>query len=174
MIGKNLIILILAFAVVFAAGGVVENVRKRVEKPATPDSWLGFQLGLSQQQRDQMRKIFADAMKQSGGADQRHELQRQRDDAIRALVPAGKQALYDQVLADYAANLAAMDQKRREVFQQAQHEIEATVLSPEQATKFEELVGKREGHHHGPGDGFGGGPSTAPLNTGPTTEPAAN
>jgi Spy/CpxP family protein refolding chaperone len=168
MIGKNLIILILAFAVVFAAGGVVENVRKRVEKPATPDSWLGSQLGLSQQQRDQMHKIFSDAMKNSGGrTDQRHELQKQRDDAIRALVPANKQAMYDQVLADYAAQVSTMDQKRREVFQQAQAEIKATVLTPEQAAKFDDLVRNREGRRWG-------GPSTAPLSAAPTTEPTAN
>lgn len=169
MIGKNLIILILSFVIVFAAGGVVESVRTRVAKPATPDSWLGAQLGLSQQQRDQMHKIFADAMKTSGSrADQRRELQKQRDDAIRALVPADKQTMYDKILADYTAQTAAMDQKRREVFQQAQAEIKATVLTPVQAKKFDELVRNREGRPRW------GGPSTAPLSAGPTTEPAVN
>jgi Spy/CpxP family protein refolding chaperone len=116
-----------------------------------------------------MHKIFADAMKNSGNRqDQRHELQKERDDAIRALVPTDKQTMYDKILADYAAQTAAMDQKHREVFQQAQAEIKATVLTPSQAAKFDELVRNREGHPHW------GGPSTAPLSAGPTTEPAVN
>lgn len=165
MIGKNLIIIILAFVVVFAAGGVVENVRKRVEKP-TNDSWFAHQLNLSQEQSDQIKKIFADARNTGMHFDQRHELQKERDDSVRALIPADRQSQFDQILADYTAKTTAAEQTRRQVMRDAQIKIEQTVLTPEQAAKFEDMLKQRAGDRRW-------GPSSQPLSALPTTQPAA-
>jgi Spy/CpxP family protein refolding chaperone len=175
MIGKNLLILILAFLTVFGAGVVVEHVWRHVADTDHHDSFLKYQLNLTQQQTDQMRKIFDDAMSHSRETfdARRRDLVKERDDAIRALIPATNQQHLDQILADFTTKMGQLDSDRRLVFVAAHDRIKREVLTADQAVKFDELTKQHEeqrqqnGHHHG-------GPMSQPsdMSPAPTTQPS--
>lgn len=185
MMSKTSIALILAFAAVFGAGTLVGTARHggRQTEPTPPESsdgsegrgggggasWLSRELGLSPEQRDQMRQIWSELMnanRATNAWEQRREIQRQREQAVREMLGADQQQKFDQINEEYDQKLAELGESQRDAFRQA---VERTrqILTPEQAAKYDEFL-KRRGRGGGPRP-FGKSSSTAPT---PATEPS--
>ncbi|HZZ41480.1 MAG TPA: Spy/CpxP family protein refolding chaperone [Tepidisphaeraceae bacterium] len=165
---KTRTILALAFVLVFAAGAVVGMVRQRVgfgpHGPEPRGSFLTKELNLTPAQQEQMRKIWAEQGPTSGRDrehwDRRREFQKQRDEAIKALLNDDQKAKYDSIQKDYTDHIADLQKERQVAFQQA---VEKTkkILTPEQSAKYDEFL-KRRSEGGGPGNGGPGGPGGGP------------
>src|SRR3982751_1726217 len=82
-------ILGLTFVLVLAAGAVVGMVRQRVVvREHGPDRGgvLSKELGLTSEQQQQMSAIWSEMGRDRDHGDRRREYQKQREDAIRALL----------------------------------------------------------------------------------------
>jgi Spy/CpxP family protein refolding chaperone len=144
------IILAVTFVLVFAAGAVVGMVRQRVvigtHPPGPRGSVLTKERNLTPDQQEQMRRIWSDLGPASGRDreywDKRRELQRQRDDAILALLTDEQKVKYDAIQKEYGARAAELSKERQAAFQQAVDRTKA-ILTPEQAAKYETFLNKR-------------------------------
>jgi Spy/CpxP family protein refolding chaperone len=163
---KTKTILAVAFFLVFAAGAVVGTVRPHVldfgrpHNPGGPGtegrrdggSFLTRELGLTPDQQHQMKDIWS-AMPALGRehGERRREFQKQRDDAVVALLTPDQRAKYDAIQKDYSDRLAAMQQERQQAFQQAVEKTKS-ILTPDQAAKYETFLKQRR-DTGGPGGG---------------------
>ncbi|HOD81782.1 MAG: hypothetical protein BWX88_03051 [Planctomycetes bacterium ADurb.Bin126] len=172
---KTRLILAVAFVLVFAAGGSLGLVLAR--KPAPPErgpgSWLTQELNLSAEQREQMKKIWSEAMGEGFRRDseQRRSFSQQRDQQIRDLMTSEQQAKYDAIQQEYAKHLEELSQQRKARFEEAVARTKK-ILTPQQVVKYEEMLKQRE---HGPGGPGGFRPRhrpTRPSSSRPSTEPA--
>lgn len=168
---KTKMLLILSFAVTFAAGAAVGILVSRPGHPPRKPSWLTAELDLTDPQRDQMREIWSEVMRTGGRnqRDQRKAFSQQRDQAIAALLTDTQRPEYESLLQDYARQVEELAQERKRAFDEA---VERTkqMLTPDQATKYDELMKSRR--DRGPGDRPGppwGGPP--PAHTGPPGPP---
>jgi hypothetical protein len=107
------------------------------------------ELQLSPEQRDRMREIweavrgdvhetFSDAQR----------LQRQREDALVALLTDEQKAQFEKISKDYADQFAELTRKRDKVFQQA---VERTrgLLNDEQRRRYEQILKSATGRDGG-------------------------
>jgi Spy/CpxP family protein refolding chaperone len=142
-----MLILIAAFAVTLAAGAAAGYaIRSYTHRPSRrfPD------LKLTAEQKAKMDEIWnpvRDSRKFQ--SDQRQALQKQRDEAVRAILTEEQKVKYDGLLKDYAGKRAEFDKGREKAFQEA---VEKTklILNAEQEKKYEEwLKGWREDRHPG-------------------------
>ncbi|HUU90747.1 MAG TPA: periplasmic heavy metal sensor [Phycisphaerae bacterium] len=172
---KAKVLLIVAFAVTFAAGAAVGLlVPDPGHRPRGP-SWLTAELGLTDQQREQMHEIWSEAMRagRSGHWEQRKALAEHRDQAIAALLTETQRPQYDSILQDYAAKMDELHQEGKQAFEQA---VERTkqILTPDQARKYDELLQERA--KRGPGDRrgppWGGRPTRPEGDDQPTDDPS--
>jgi Spy/CpxP family protein refolding chaperone len=152
-------------------------------------SWLTATLGLNPDQEQQVLKIWSGLERYSRQeeGEKRKVLQKERDEAIKALVPAEKQAELEKVHEKYNQQTTDLSDQRRKAFEEAVEKTKA-ILTKEQREKYEEILARRMGGPGGPGGpggrrggpggpggpgGFGGpggpGPGSGP---GPTTRPA--
>jgi Spy/CpxP family protein refolding chaperone len=164
---KTKAILALTFLLVFAAGAVVGMVRQRAfvgaHHPPDRGSFLTKELGLTPDQQDKMRQIWSELGPGRGGDrdhwDRRREYQKERDDAIQALLTPEQKVRYDAVRKHYDERVAELGKERTLAFQRAVEQTKS-ILTPEQAAKYESFLNKRrEGMGPGPGPGPGpGGP----------------
>ncbi len=168
---KTKVILIVSFVLVFAAGAALGVLLARPEKrPPHPSSWLAAELNLSAEQRKQMEAVWSEAM---GATFARHGEKRaavvqERDQAIQALLSEAQQAQYQAIQQDYTRKMNELSQERKRVFDDA---VERTkrILTPEQATKYEELMKRHRERGMGPGPGGFRGRRRPPPATEPTT-----
>jgi Spy/CpxP family protein refolding chaperone len=142
---KAKIIIGLAFLVTFLAGIAAGIALKPASRPPAQGSWLDRELGLTKEQRDQMRAIWTEVMRDGGrpqSSDKRREYQKARDDAVRGLVPAEKQPQYEAAMQEYARKTAELGKERERAFQEA---VERTkkILNDEQRRKYEEMLKNR-------------------------------
>ena len=74
--------------------------------------------------------------------DNAEDLQKQRDDALIALLPAEKKAEFEKISKDFADRYATLEQQRQKFFDDA---VERTMklLDPEQQQKYREILKKR-------------------------------
>jgi len=149
------------FIAAFAAGAAASlALRPRYEPPAEGgrDSWMARELDLTPQQQEQMHEIWAAVGRDSWRADseKRRDLRRERDDAIRNLVPEDQQEALDQVYEHYSSQLAEMDSARRAAFEKAIEKTRA-ILSAEQREQYQQFMDRRRDRRPGSG-GPGGGP----------------
>lgn len=133
------------FVVAFAAGVAVGlTVRQWDEQPQRRGSWLGRELDLTESQRREMAEIWSavgrDTWRQD--MDRRRALQRQRDQAIQALVPAEQQEELQRVLDEYSSAMAELSRARRQAFDDAVEKTKA-ILTPEQREKYESFLARR-------------------------------
>ncbi|MCX5662303.1 MAG: periplasmic heavy metal sensor [Planctomycetota bacterium] len=190
---KTKLIVVVVFVAAFAAGAATGLVfRPFPHHPPGPGggpgpergpSWLVTELSLSQAQQDEMLKIWG-SVGRSGWqeeSEKRQALQKQRDEAIRKLVPASALAELDKVNDAFAKGYADLGEQRRQRFDAAVAKTKA-ILTPEQRAKYEAILARRpEGRgdrtRFGPGPGWdrsGGGSSTRPAHrpaSGPATMP---
>lgn len=149
--------LVIGFLVAFGAGWMSAHTW-RAEPHAGPTdpqhrsgpgggrgSWLAQQLELTPEQQKQMDQIWSELGGRGRREDpaKRNELRKARDAAISALIRGEDRAAYDKVIADYNANIAAIETEWKKNFQQA---VEKTreILTPAQRTKYEQLMSRWE------------------------------
>lgn len=134
------------FIVAFAAGGAVAwTLRPHSPRPSSRGgSFLLHELNLTAEQQKQMQGIWSNLGKDSWhqDAERRKVIQRQRDEAIRALIPADKKTLLDQILADYQKQMTDLGEQRRRNYEQAVEKTKA-ILTPEQRSKYEQILARR-------------------------------
>jgi len=157
---KTRIIVLLSFVVVFAAGAAVGLLLSRSALPRHPRSWLASELGLTPEQREQMRQIWS---RPDQGSPMRSHLERRRairkwrDEAVRALLSEEQKGRYDEIVREYEQQLAKLSEERRKAFQQRLERTKA-ILTDSQRRKYEELLEKGRG----PGGRPGAGPPRGP------------
>lgn len=184
---RTRVIVLVVFVAAFAAG-VATGLVLRPAHPRPPErgpSWLVAELSLTPAQQEEMLKIWGNVGR-SGWQEEnekRQALQKQRDEAIRNLVPKAAQAEFDKANETYAKRSAELGELRRQRFDAAVAKTKA-ILTDEQRAKYETILARRaegrgEGRRFGPGPGpgwdrSGGGPTTRPATaTAAATAPAA-
>ncbi len=175
---KTRLVLTAAFVLVFAAGGSLGLVLARRPAPHErgPGSWLTQELNLNAEQREQMKKIWSEAMGDGFRRDgeQRRSFSQQRDQQIRDLMTPEQQAKYDAIQQEYAKHLEELSQQRKARFEEAVARTKK-ILTPQQVVKYEEMLKQREHGPGGPGGPGGFRPRhrpTRPSPSRPSTEPA--
>ncbi|MGO8702765.1 MAG: Spy/CpxP family protein refolding chaperone [Candidatus Brocadiia bacterium] len=135
---RLMLILIAAFAVTMAAGFVVGYTIPSSTRRAPrrfPD------LKLTAEQTGKMDEIWNAVMRDSRKvqSEQRQALQKQREEAVRAMLTEEQKIKYEGVVKDYQAKMAELGKTREKTFQEA---VEKTklILNPEQRTKYEEWL----------------------------------
>jgi Spy/CpxP family protein refolding chaperone len=123
--------------------------------PSAPKSQLATELGLTGDQQAKMEAIWSGAMQTSGPGymERRRALQEERDAAIAELLQPALLAEYDKILDRYRGKLDTLNQERSKSFEDAQSRTEE-ILTPEQRTKYVEIMKRRDGGRRGgPPDG---------------------
>ena len=155
---RTRIIVVVGFVIAFVAGAVVGLQLRTTPVQATVQpvqgqrpSWLRTELNLTNEQNEQMKAIWEN-LHNSGRSyeDRRHRLRDERDESIAALLAPSVMGDYDRILADYSNKLTALGQERDKAFQEA---VEKTkkILTPDQRTKYEEFLKRREPDRGGRG-----------------------
>ena len=147
---KTKLIILICFCAAFGAGVAAGVALMRSAPPPPHESWLGHELNLTPEQREQMHQIWSQAMGSPGPQlhEQRQALQKERDEAIRALLNAGQKAKYDEVMKNYAEKIAALEETRKKAFDEAVERTKKILTGP-QRKKYEELLKSHAGHHMG-------------------------
>ena len=157
------LIVTIGFLVAFAAGLTVGfETRKSAPaaqppttKPSGPQrsGFLREALNLSPDQQEKMKKIWGDGPPANfkDQRERRDKCRGERDEAVLGLMTAEQKEKYDQIQKDYRAKVDAIDQELRADFQK---KVEQTkeILTPEQQTKYDELLARRQPFDRGPGD----------------------
>ena len=155
---KAKIIMIAAFLVTFAAGIAAGLTIVSFTRPHHSRSGIDEILRLTPEQREKMRVIWTEVRthgRQDG--EQRQALQKERDEAIRALLSEEQKAKYEGVLQDYSRKQAELRKERENLFQEAVKKTEK-ILTEDQRKKYEELRKSwRDRERRGP-PGLPGGP----------------
>jgi Spy/CpxP family protein refolding chaperone len=166
------LIVMMCFMVAFAAGLTVGIESQRPQEPKESRSRrcgaLSSELNLTADQQEQMHQIWSETARRGGREreDRRRELWRERDEAIRQLVPAEDQARYEEVMHDYYAKMRALDQEWRTSFDEAVNQTQQ-ILTAEQREKYKKILerhraerGSRGWYRGGWQSRPGGGPRT--------------
>ncbi len=149
------LILSCAFVLALFAGIALGMLTARIPQTHEARSWMSDELNLSSEQRDQMRAIWQDMMKnRSRDWEARRSLEKQRSEDIVALLTPEQKEKYDQINQDFAKSTQEMQKQREQAFADAQEKTKA-ILTPEQREKYEQLMQKRRDN---PGPGGPGGP----------------
>jgi Spy/CpxP family protein refolding chaperone len=150
---------------VLCAGVVVGRLTTRIPVPAPEQgprpSWIAQQLDLSTDQRQQMDAIWADTrQKMDQSSEKRHDLDKQRDAEVQALLSDQQRAAFEKIMTAYHSQRAEMDKQRESLIHDAETRSRA-LLDPTQQKKWDELS-KEMHNHHGP-HRPGGSPQTNPA-----------
>jgi len=144
------LVVIVGFLVAFGAGLAV-GIKSRhaalplTTRPSHHSGWLSAELNLTPQQQEQLKAIWSETMQRGGHEreEQRRPLRRQRDEGVAALIRPEDKPRYDKILEDYSEQTNALDGEWRSSYQAA---VERTkqILTPQQRTKYEELLQRHE------------------------------
>jgi Spy/CpxP family protein refolding chaperone len=136
-------ILTIGFVLALGAGAAVGMLAGRLPQAHQPRSWLGDELNLSAEQREQMRAIWQDVSKnRARDFEHRRTLDRERNEAIVGLLNDEQKATYDQINRQFAQRMQEMSQQREAAMQEA---IERTkqILTPQQRERYEQMMQER-------------------------------
>lgn len=141
---RTRLIVLGCFGAAFASGALAALAWSRVaDRPRRPGSWLGHELNLTEEQREQMRTIWSEVMGalREQQREQRRLLLEERDAAIQALLDEGQRVRYAEIMQTYEEESAALEEARRKANEQV---IERTkqILTEEQRIKYEEMMKK--------------------------------
>jgi Spy/CpxP family protein refolding chaperone len=122
---------------------------------------LARELNLTEAQREQMRKIWSEAMQGAGREhmEKMRSLQRERDEAVVALLTPEQKQAYDKLQADYREKMDAMGREREKAFAKAVEETNQ-ILDPQQQQKYAEIRKRRQGERGDWGRGRRGASTT--------------
>jgi hypothetical protein len=118
----------------------------------TSGSSLSQELGLSSDQRDRMQQIW-ETVRDTGHDCQTkaQQLQKQRDDAVFAMLTDEQKAKYTQVTTECFGKIAQLNSTREAAFSKAVKETES-ILTDSQKKVYEQLIQARVGQHVSGGD----------------------
>lgn len=150
------------------------------EVPPSPEgerSWLKTELNLTDEQADKIKAIWSELLRNGGPrhGDARRQTQKERDDAIVALLTPEQKKEYDKIAAKYNDRMNEANRQREAAFQQAIEKTKA-LLNETQREKYDSLM--KKGFRGGPpwGRPGGGPPGRGPDGPdgpgGPRPEPA--
>ncbi len=142
-------IMFLCFCIAFGAGVAAGVALTRPPAGPRHGSWLGRELNLTPAQEDQMHEIWSSIAGPQGQSnqpappphEQRRALQKERDEAVRALLNDEQKARYDELFAKCGEKLAALDETRKKAFDDAVERTKA-ILTEAQRKKYDELLQK--------------------------------
>jgi Spy/CpxP family protein refolding chaperone len=156
------LVVIIGFAVAFAAGLIIGIESRRSGAAATPaptvssagpstrpmrrgGGWLNSELNLSPDQQQRLNRIWSE-MARNGRREQeekRRALRSERDEEIAALVGEAKKGQYEAIQAHYSDQLKTLDRESRAAFQTAVEDTRQ-VLTPEQRARYDELLARHQ------------------------------
>jgi Spy/CpxP family protein refolding chaperone len=150
---KARLIFLACFLSAFGAGLIVGILWQQPAK-ASQDHWLS-DLNLTPEQHEKIKAIWTDAMKNTGWQAQREKrdaAQKQRDEAMNALVSAEQKPRYDEILAEYQKKLDELRQEEKKAKDEAYERTKA-ILTESQRVAYDEMRKKRmEGRARSRGD----------------------
>jgi Spy/CpxP family protein refolding chaperone len=173
---RTKVILLVCFVAAFAAGTTAGLVAGKSQPRPHDRSWLMAQLSLTTQQREQMRKIWSEAMDASVTqyGEQRRAIAGERDKAIAALLTQEQQPKYEQILRECNQKLAELSEQRKHAFEQAVEQTKQ-ILTPDQGKQYDELIKRqRDRGFGGPGRTPPWGTGSRPRHGGPRNMPTSN
>jgi len=131
------------FLAAFVAGVAAGVALFPPPPPPPPGSWLTHELDLTPEQRTRMRQIWSGVMRGPRHSE-RQAMEKEKDEAVRALLTDEQKARYEEVAKGFAARLAAQADERKKAFEDA---VESTkkILSEKQRAKYEEILKQRGG-----------------------------
>lgn len=158
-------LVVLGFMVALAAGAVLGVAQDRARHRAGEGSWLAAQLNLSEEQQEQIRQVWAEAMPRAGREhrEAREALQRERDTRVREMLTEEQRAEFDAILAEHEEKLKGLSEERSRAVEAAQERTRQLLTEPQRA-KYEELLRDRE---HWPKHGDRRGPHDPKPETSP-------
>jgi len=154
MTNSRIVPLLSTVVLMLGAGVVVGRLSLAPLAPATipqtqpdrPRQWFD-QLALSPQQRQEMDAIWSDTKQKLHNLnmmDRRHELDKQRDEAIRALLNEQQLASYDQINGDFHAKLDELEKDRQKLIDDANQRSRA-LLDDNQKKMWDEQSKRMRG-----------------------------
>jgi hypothetical protein len=166
----NRLILFTTFLLMLLAGVVLGRLwgrlPERIGPAGSPPSWLADQLDLNHEQRQQMDAIWAETRKKMGdGMKARHDLDKQRDQAIVNLLTPAQKANYDRINQDFRRKRDDLDRKREAMIHDA--EVRSRALLNAEQIKTWDTVTQQWRHRRG---GRRGPPSATRPTSRPTVE----
>ncbi len=119
-------------------------------------SFLTTQLNLSPDQEEKIHKIWSEVMK-NGPASGQHmsDLDKERDDSIRAMLSDDQKSKYDQIVQEYHAKAEAMHAETHKRIDEAERRTRE-ILTESQRVKYDEITKERHNHPHEGGRMHGG------------------
>jgi Spy/CpxP family protein refolding chaperone len=142
------------FLIALGTGIVVGMGVSRTPKSHERGSWLSEELNLTPDQSEKIKAIWSDISRPGqSGFERRRQFQRERDEAVQALLTDKQKADYAAIVDKYNLQLAELNHEREQAFQAA---VESTkdILTDAQRTKYDEIL--RRGFRGSRGDGSGG------------------
>ena len=141
---RSKVLLIVCFAVTFAAGGaagLLVGTLGKSQAAGHGHSWLMDQLDLSDAQRAQMREIWSKAGEGAGRGywESRRALGEARDKAVGDLIAPERKEAFEAAMKDYNDKVKELSDQRKKAYDQA---VERTrqILTPGQVRKYDELM----------------------------------
>ena len=130
--------------------------------------WLAKELSLTSEQQEQLRQIWSETATRGRGEreDQRRQLRKDREDAIAALVRPEDKDKFQQIQDTYTKKMEELDQQWRASFDNAVRKTKE-ILTPDQRTKYEELLKRNQWDRGGPPGGPRGDRPPGPAGDGP-------
>jgi hypothetical protein len=114
---------------------------------------LAQELDLTSQQREQMDAIWSGLLKEHGrgGPDRFRAIQKERDEAIVALLNDEQKKEYDRIQADHTGKMDELARQREEAYADAVRRTK-DILNEQQRATYEEILKRRRGPGgpHGP------------------------
>jgi Spy/CpxP family protein refolding chaperone len=158
MTAKATVVLILAYVLALAAGTTSGVLAERMRSAgAVSGAPLAEQLQLTPDQCNRMRSLWQGVNDTEDDCyRQAEKLEHLRDDALVKLLTNEQKAAFASTDKVFAAEFAALSDRREKALQSALHDTEA-MLSPDQRVKYEQIVRQRLGRL--PGEP---GPATQP------------
>jgi len=147
---RTRLLLTVCFCAAFAAGVAAGLAWPRRHGRPPRGSLIANELGLTAKQREQMRRIWSEAMDALRGqhSKQRRELREARDAAVVGLLTEEQKERYHKILSDYEADMEAIGKARKAAFEDAVKRTKEILTEP-QRKKYEEMLKKRSsGRRH--------------------------
>ena len=154
------IIFLAAVVLALSAVGVVAFVASHNSRPPVAQkeqTWFDAELKLAPEQREKIKAIWTGAMdgvmKKLG--ERRKSFKDERDAAFMEMLSPDQKIEWDQIQQQYANGVRDIDHERDQLFRQAMEQTK-TILTPEQALKYQQMLNDRSQHGHHPSSPPGG------------------
>jgi len=145
---KTKVILLVCFIAALAAGVAAGMAFSRFSDPPRPRR---DPLGLSLEQREQMRQIWSsvESTSRTPHRERMDGLRKEREDAIRALLTDEQKAQYEAILKTHDQKMDDLAAERKKAIDDAVNRTKE-ILNEEQRAKYDEMLNKRAGwNRHG-------------------------